>query len=103
MRFAGPGACKVSPHQAVCYSSPVSESLPAFARGDAVSVAYEARDYRDRTPAERAWMVGAACRAAARMIALRDDGDTVLDFRDPVPASSLKALARLRAAARAAE
>jgi hypothetical protein len=42
-----------------------------------------------------------ACRAARRTLALRPDAASLTEYRDPVPASTESALARLRQRARA--
>jgi hypothetical protein len=46
-------------------------------------------------------LLAAACRAAARMMNLRDDREKVLAHADPLPESSVQALKRLREEAKA--
>jgi hypothetical protein len=64
------------------------------------AVAREAEPYRHLTRAQRLQALAAACRAAARQLAARADGQRMLDYRDPLPDATIAALRRLRAAAR---
>ena len=52
--------------------------------------------YGGLTIEERARLLAAACRAGARMLRSRSDAERVADFFDPLPESSIRALARLR-------
>lgn len=45
--------------------------------------------------AERIELTRRACRSAMTMLALRADVGSVLDYRDPLPDSTVEALARL--------
>lgn len=73
--------------------------LPGWAVDNRTAVEREAADYRG-LPAEVRWrLTAAACRAAARQLAHRPDRDRLLAYRDPLPASTLEALRRLRATA----
>ena len=61
----------------------------------------EAADYIGMTPEQRGQLVAAACRGAAALLAARSDAHKALEWRDPLPDSSVKTLARLRAEWRA--
>lgn len=76
-------------------------ALPAWVVSNAESVAREAEPYRAMTPDERARVMRAACRAAARLLSTREDRERVLAHEDPLPQSTLAALERLRRAAAA--
>jgi len=58
--------------------------------------------YRSLTQAERADLLVAACKAGAVILLSRPDAERVAAYQDPLPESSVRALARLRAAYRAA-
>jgi hypothetical protein len=77
-------------------------ALPPWAVDNRTAVAREAAPYRGLTPAQRAQALAAACRAAARQLAERPDRQRLLEYRDPLPQSSVAVLRRLRAAARRA-
>lgn len=78
----------------------MASALPGWVVDDVESVRREAEPYRAMTPTERGRWLAAACRDAYRLAMSRSDRDVVFTHRDPLPASSLAALARLRAAAR---
>ncbi|MBN2496154.1 MAG: hypothetical protein JXR96_16295 [Deltaproteobacteria bacterium] len=71
-------------------------ALPGWVVDDRESVRREAEPFRDMSPEQRLALVAAACRAMMRMPALRDDRERVLAHEDPLPSSSVRALARLR-------
>ncbi|MBI5498675.1 MAG: hypothetical protein HY907_00405 [Deltaproteobacteria bacterium] len=73
--------------------------LPGWVVSNEESVEREAQPYRSMTPEERGHVLAAACRAAARLLAVRDDREQVLAYEDPLPVSSQRALERLRATA----
>ena len=64
------------------------------------SVVAEAEPYVDMEPEQRALALASACRAAMRILRIRDDQQTVLSHTDPLPMSSIRALERLRREAR---
>jgi len=66
----------------------------------AFRVAQEAEEARSLSPEQRAVRMRAALRAAVKLLKAREDRRRVLDLRDPLPESSLQALARLRASHR---
>lgn len=68
---------------------------------NAESVRREVAEYRDLTPAQRWSLVKQACRATPRLLKLNVNPQAALDWRDPLPESSLKLLARLRTEYRA--
>jgi hypothetical protein len=74
--------------------------LPGWATSNDDSVRREVAEYRDMSPGDRAQGLMATCRTAAALLAARSDAADVLAFRDPVPESTLRALARLRTSAR---
>ncbi len=76
--------------------------LPPWVVDNRTAVAREAAPYRDLSVEEHWRATAAACRAAARQLAARPDRSRLLAYRDPLPASSVALLARLRDAARTA-
>lgn len=74
----------------------VKSVLPGWVVDDRESVREEAAPYRLMTPEQRGALMAAACRAAARLLSVREDRRKVLNFRDPLPPSTLLALQRLR-------
>lgn len=75
-------------------------AIPRWAVDNRTAVQREAAPYRGLTPEQRAQAVAAACRAAARQLAERPDRQRLVEYRDPLPESSVAALRRLRMAAR---
>ena len=75
-------------------------SPPRWVVSNAESVRREATRYIDMPDEQRLGHLAAACRAAARLLALRADRQRALAHRDPLPESTILALARLRARAR---
>jgi hypothetical protein len=71
--------------------------LPKWVVDNRTAVAREAAPYRNLPPEERWRLLAAACRAAARQLAARPDGARLRDYREPLPASTIAALERLRA------
>jgi hypothetical protein len=63
---------------------------------DALGLRGEIELYGGLTIEERARLLAAACRAGARMLRSRPDAERVAEFLDPLPESSVRALARLR-------
>ena len=72
--------------------------LPGFVVPDATSVREEVEPYRDASPAEL-WRITEAC-ARDAIWAVRASGmaERVLAQKDPLPQSTIDALARLRRA-----
>jgi hypothetical protein len=70
--------------------------LPLWAIDERRSLLNEAKEYRHLSPEERGKLLAAACRSAARMLRSRPDRDLVLERRDPLPESSVRALEKLR-------
>ncbi len=60
----------------------------------------EAAYYRSLTPEQHAELLAAACRAAADLLRSRPDAERAAAYVDPLPASSIALLARLRAEAK---
>jgi len=79
--------------------------LPRWVTANAASLQREAADYIDKTHSERAEMVDILCRDAALLLQMRsaDECERALLYRDPLPASSVAVLARLRDAYRKAK
>jgi len=74
--------------------------LPGWVIDDAASVRAEVADWLHATAAER-WEATRRCaRAAASMLRFHEDRSRALEWIDPVPDSTVQALARLRAARR---
>ena len=67
----------------------------------ALDLEREVEPYRRLDPVDRARLLAAACRAGAELLRSRPDAERAAAFEDPLPESSVRALARLRA--RAAE
>ncbi len=63
---------------------------------DGLDLRGEVELYRGLTLEERARLLAAVCRAGARMLRSRSDAERVAEFFDPLPESSIRALARLR-------
>jgi hypothetical protein len=76
--------------------------LPKWVVDNESSIREEAAPYVGLTPEERANLLGAACRAGAKLLRARPDAARVLEHVDPLPESSEKALTRLRAQKRGA-
>jgi len=74
--------------------------LPKWVVDNRTSVEREAAPYRGLSPEERWRATAAACRSGARQLAQRADRQRLVDYRDPLPASTIAALRRLRAARR---
>ncbi len=86
--------------RSVWYAETVSTGLPRWATDDAASIEREAFPYRAMSPEERGHVLAMVCRAGARMLLSRPDAREVAALRDPLPDSTVLALARLRALAR---
>ncbi len=70
--------------------------LPKWVVDNRTAVERESAPYRGWT-AEQHWRAtAAACRSAARQLASRPDRDRIAAFRDPLPASTVAILRRLR-------
>ena len=65
----------------------------------ALDLASEVEPYRSLSPAERARLLAAACSAGAELLRSRPDAVRAAAFEDPLPESTVRALARLRAQA----
>ena len=63
---------------------------------DGLDLRGEVELYRGLTLEERARLLAAVCRAGARMLRSRSDAERAAEFFDPLPESSIRALARLR-------
>jgi hypothetical protein len=71
-------------------------ALPKWVTDNASSIREEAAPYIALTPEQRAPLLAAACRAGARLLRARSDAAVILERTEPLPASSERALARLR-------
>ncbi len=56
----------------------------------------EVAPYRDMPDAQKAALLAALCRDGMRLLAAQDDPAAAARWRDPLPESSVRALARLR-------
>lgn len=74
----------------------MNDALPGWVVDDTEAVRAEAAPYRGMTVDERRILLAAACRAAARLLGHREDAEAVLSHADPLPPSTVRALARLR-------
>jgi hypothetical protein len=70
--------------------------LPGWVTDNATSLRDEAAPYVGLVPEEKAIMLAAACRAGARLLRARADAANILARTDALPASSERALERLR-------
>jgi len=75
--------------------------LPGWVISNEESVRREAAAYRDMSPEQRLAMGAAVCRSALSVALTMNDAATVLSYRAPLPETSRRALARLRARYRA--
>jgi hypothetical protein len=71
--------------------------MPGWIVPNEESVRREVEPYRDMTPARRLALAAAVPRSALA-VALAAQGSSVLEYRDPLPESTIRALKRLRAA-----
>lgn len=76
--------------------------LPGWVVDNATSVADEAAPYVSMTAAQRWEATKRCCQAASAMLRFHRDPEVALMYRDPLPESSVAALARLRRAEKAA-
>lgn len=72
----------------------------SFRLPEALTPEAEAAFYRSLTPEQRSELLLAVCRGAAALLRAREDAERASSFVDPLPESTLRALARLRAMAR---
>jgi hypothetical protein len=73
--------------------------LPKWVVSNRISIDREAAPYRGMSAEERWRATAAACRSAARQLAQRADRERILEYRDPLPESTIRILRRLRRAA----
>jgi hypothetical protein len=74
----------------------VLAKLPGWVVDDVTSVREEVAHLRNTTPAER-WELARRCaRDALWALRLGDRAERALEYRDPLPESTVAALARLR-------
>ncbi len=78
------------------------DSVPRWVVPEAESLEEEVAPYRSMSEEQRLTHLAAACRAGAKLLHLREDAAVALNYRDPLPASTVHALARLQAEARRA-
>ena len=72
------------------------ERLPAWVVDNATSVRREAEPYREMTSAARWEVTQRCCRAALSLLRRSPHADRALTLTDPLPPSTVQALARLR-------
>ena len=70
--------------------------LPPSLQRDRHTLEEEVAWARSLTPEQRLDVVAALCRDAIQLLEMNPKRDLLLQFRDPVPASTTAALARLR-------
>ncbi len=76
-------------------------TLPGWVIDDARSVREECAPYIAMTGQERMSVLAALLRDAERILAARADSERAREWVDPLPASTVRALERLRAQAKA--
>lgn len=86
------GACGVHAR----YKRPMPVVLPPSLRKDLHPVRDEAAWARSLTPEQRLRVVAALCRDALTLLNMNPQRDRILAMRDPLPASTVAALKRLR-------
>jgi hypothetical protein len=74
----------------------MGKTLPGWAVSEEESVRSEAAPYIEMTPSDRLRVLAAVCRAAGKLFRSRTDAEVALSYVDPLPASSVAALERLR-------
>jgi len=72
------------------------ERLPGWVTDNLTSVRNEAEPYVAMTTAERRAIVHACCRSALELLRRSPHAERALSLVDPLPASTVAALARLR-------
>ena len=83
--------------QAACwYRGLVSSELPAWVVSGAESARDKARESRGRDLAQRLADSESVCQTVIEMLALNPNRERVLSWVEPLPASTVRALARLR-------
>ena len=70
--------------------------LPGWVVDNRTSVLREVEEYRAMAPEQRLERLHLACKTALKFIEGNPDRRAVLEFRDPLPRSSVKAMERLR-------
>ena len=76
------------------------DALPKWVVSNRESVEREAAPYRGLSTEARFRAIKAACRSSARQLRQRADRDRLRAYRDPLPASTIAILRRLREAYR---
>ena len=71
-------------------------ALPGWVVDDDASILNEMRDLVDTTPGERWQLARLCCRDALWAIRMSPVAERILAFQDPLPGSTVAALARLR-------
>lgn len=72
------------------------KKLPGWVVDNYTSVMQESEPYRQMTPEQRSHHLALACSAAASQLVSRADRDRALQYLDPLPESTVRALERLR-------
>ena len=72
-------------------------NLPGWVVDNRTSVLREAEPYRAMTCEQRLKLMSLLCDDAVKQVNAREDRDAVVRYREPLPQSSVEALARLRA------
>lgn len=78
----------------------MKSKLPGWVVDHRTSVLQKVEPYRHKTPEQRALALWDVCEASAQVLALNRNRKKVLAMQDPLPESTVRALARLRAKAR---
>jgi hypothetical protein len=68
----------------------------SFRVPEALSIESEAAEYRSMSVEQRGELLVGVCRAAGDILRARADAQVALDYVDPLPESTVRALARLR-------
>jgi hypothetical protein len=84
--------------RSLCYDNDMAIVLPPSLMRDRHPVSEEVAWARSLTPEQRLEVVAMLCRDTVKLLALNPKRDRVLSMRDPVPDSTVRALARLRRA-----
>ncbi|MBL8949817.1 MAG: hypothetical protein JNK82_03510 [Myxococcaceae bacterium] len=70
--------------------------LPKWAKDNRTAVLEEAAPYVGMSDEQRLEVLRSVLRAGARQLAMHSERERLMEFRDPLPKSSIEALARLR-------
>jgi hypothetical protein len=80
----------------LCYDNDMPLVLPPSLQRDRHPLSEEVAWAKSLTPEQRLEVLASLCRDTVKLLSMNPKRDRVLAIRDPVPESTVKALARLR-------